>query len=1417
MAAKRRRLRVEQLEVRVLMASDLANASGLILQDSLSQSVAAQNSGAFETAIPAASDAPYIADTRDPSEVYDETHWILRMDLAAASELIQMATPAVLGEFTPQSLTFTTLANGMPILNSLLGSPTSVFLDFDGDTTTSTDAYDVDSAPTTFNTAEQRTIAEAWRHIATYFAMFDTNVTTIQPPTAQPKAWAAIGNNITGGYCYVNTFPNTQPRCFNQSGDARTRQSGIAHEVGHNFGLQHQSDFDSFGFETADYSRGYDELHVPIMGVDFAPRIRKFIIGHTTDASVLQDDIAVIASDIRARQPAGGDGFRADDYAGTIATATALTSTVGQDVQYVSGIIERLTDVDAFSFASNGLPITIRVAADTPSGLDSKLEIYDAAGILLAAADSPLNDQEIVLTLASGTYYALVSSHRNYGDVGTYNLTVRTLPEDWVSQDVGAVGIPGFSQFDSSDDSFLLGASGADVAGTADEMQFAMQTLTGDGSITARVASLTNTNANAMAGVAIRETTAGNARHVSIAATWSAGNRFTTRTTVGGTSATTTTAAAAFAPRWVRLTRVGNVFTAATSTNGTTWTTVGAPQTVTMGATVRIGLFASARNDSAINLAGFTNVTVTGTLGTSSPATNSLPEVTGVIVSRSTGSDLTISWTDQASETGYRVERSVDGVVFTTRGTTAADDTSYVDTGLTGSMRYFYRVRALNAAGASVPSDVVSQVNRPSAVTRLEVASLDQSRIVLDWVETSGENGYRIERSLDGVTYTTITTAVGANVPSYTVTGLANATNYFFRVTPTSTLGDGVPAIITGATRMAQVTGFAFSSIAGNAISLVWNDLTTELGYKIQRSTDGTNFTDRATLPGGTTTYTDSTVTPGNEYYYRVVGTADESVSLFNLIFTASPTVAALPFPWSANDIGTVSGTGVGSTTYSGTTFKVVSSGSTISGTSDSFRYTHQRLFGDGSITARVASLEDTNGGSTRFGVMFREALNVGSRYAMMALREGNTGTAQFSSRATAGVSATTASDVVRNAPYWVRVTRVGNLFTGFTSPDGTTWTQIGTATIAMPSLVYVGLAASSGITTELNTATATNVSVTGDTRNASIVTSQVFYNNATGTNLSSAGAANSAIDTSKTALRTSGAASSFANYTNYSRGLNGLIVDIAGLPATTTNAEMLASLQFAQWNGIDTNGFTVLPVAAVPTVVILAGSGSAGSARVKITFPDNTLQNTWLRITVLANTSTELAAPDVFYFGNVIGELNTGNTTTRLRVNGQDTNLILLNQLPAANSALVTNIYDLNRDGRVNGQDTNVLLTNQQAGGIVAPISVPTTPSVPALSEPEIDGLNLTPMLAATSEANALEVKTPLIASSQDPVRLTSARALNRRPASSGISANFDSKTIVTADIPGVESRDKETRKLRLRDEVFASLVRSNINKRTL
>src|SRR5262245_58364279 len=120
---------------------------------------------------------------------------------------------------------FATLANGMPILNSLPGAPTAIYLDFDGDTSGSNpygdhtvSPYSEDADGTTFNIAEQRSIYECWREVSSYYAIFDINVTTVAPAASVPMAWLALGNNISGGYSYVGVFPNSTPESWNNSG-----------------------------------------------------------------------------------------------------------------------------------------------------------------------------------------------------------------------------------------------------------------------------------------------------------------------------------------------------------------------------------------------------------------------------------------------------------------------------------------------------------------------------------------------------------------------------------------------------------------------------------------------------------------------------------------------------------------------------------------------------------------------------------------------------------------------------------------------------------------------------------------------------------------------------------------------------------------------------------------------------------------------------------------------------------------------------------------------------------------------------------------------------------------------------------------------------------------------------------------------
>ncbi len=182
-----------------------------------------------------------------------------------------------------------------------------------------------------------------------------------------------------------------------------------------------------------------------------------------------------------------------------------------------------------------------------------------------------------------------------------------------------------------------------------------------------------------------------------------------------------------------------------------------------------------------------------------------------------------------------------------------------------------------------------------------------------------------------------------------------------------------------------------------------------------------------------------------------------------------------LPAGWSNADVGTV---GVaGSTSFGGGVFTVNGSGTTIGGTADSFQFASTAITGDCTVTARVVTQTATHN-YARAGVMIRSALTAGSMMADAIITPAQG--AYMQSRLTTDATAATGSGGAAAAPYWVRVTRVGNVFTGYKSANGVTWTQMSTPkTIAMGSTVQVGLAVCSYNNSTLGTATFDNVTIT--------------------------------------------------------------------------------------------------------------------------------------------------------------------------------------------------------------------------------------------------------------------------------------------------------------------------------------------------
>ena len=184
------------------------------------------------------------------------------------------------------------------------------------------------------------------------------------------------------------------------------------------------------------------------------------------------------------------------------------------------------------------------------------------------------------------------------------------------------------------------------------------------------------------------------------------------------------------------------------------------------------------------------------------------------------------------------------------------------------------------------------------------------------------------------------------------------------------------------------------------------------------------------------------------------------------------------------------------------------------------------------------------------------------------------------------------------------------------------------------------------------------------------------------------------------------GVDSSVDNYTNFLRGINGLFVDISDIPDPT--AIDAGDFEFNLGNNDDPSTWTPAPDPSV--VEVREGAGDNGSDRVTLIWPDGAITNTWMQVRVLTG-DTGLAANDVFYFGNAIGE--TFNSAGNLFVDGSDLAGVRDNPRNFTDRADTADPFDLNRDSFVDGTDFAIARDNPtdfatDVNHILAPFTAP-------------------------------------------------------------------------------------------------------------
>jgi len=164
-------------------------------------------------------------------------------------------------------------------------------------------------------------------------------------------------------------------------------------------------------------------------------------------------------------------------------------------------------------------------------------------------------------------------------------------------------------------------------------------------------------------------------------------------------------------------------------------------------------------------------------------------------------SSLAVNWSDNAAnETNYVLERSTDGTNFTVIATLPANTTSYNETGLTSNTQYYYRVKAINATESSiytantsvttppVPS-APAQAANPTPANNNTNVELTSGNLLLKWTGSTNTTSYSVFFGTNPQNLSNVATVPYSATPSYQLTNLNTATNYYWRIDSSNALG----------------------------------------------------------------------------------------------------------------------------------------------------------------------------------------------------------------------------------------------------------------------------------------------------------------------------------------------------------------------------------------------------------------------------------------------------------------------------------------------------------------------------------------------------------------------------------------------------------------------------------------------------
>jgi len=322
-----------------------------------------------------------------------------------------------------------------------------------------------------------------------------------------------------------------------------------------------------------------------------------------------------------------------------------------------------------------------------------------------------------------------------------------------------------------------------------------------------------------------------------------------------------------------------------------------------------------------------------------------------------------------------------------------------------------------------------------------------------------------------------ITTATNTPNGSYTLTITGVSGTLTNSTTVTLLLNDFIVSVSPTSETVTAGGSTNYTVTVGN-VNAFDGTVTLSAGGLPSGATAAFNPSSITALGSSTMTVSTSSSTPASTNTLTITGTSG------NLMHGTTATLVvnaqtgggggSLPSGWTDSDIGAV---GIaGSASYTNGVFTVQGSGADIYGTNDEFNFCRETATNNFTITAQVSSQNAANGWA-KSGVMIRGTASSDSAYIGVYITPGNG--VDMQCRTANGASAVDMARVSGvTAPYWVRLVRSGNAFTGYCSPDGVNWTQVSATNITMAGSIRAGLAVCSHDNTALNTSTFADVSI---------------------------------------------------------------------------------------------------------------------------------------------------------------------------------------------------------------------------------------------------------------------------------------------------------------------------------------------------